>query len=170
MTVSQIPAYLRLASSEDAGFAPSAPPPFQLSAYSKRTRLLSQSQLAQRLALVGELALSAPLSFVAVEVFGLEGAPVEKCETVLNEVAGEILRLTRATDAAGRLGLDGFGIVLQGTGATAAAAVAARLSFHANRLESVTWPIEVRASAASGTGKNAAVLITAARDSLGDCG
>lgn len=128
--------------------------------------------LLERLAVIGELAPDAPLSFVVVKVEG--GVhPVdderELPETLLHEVASRIRSLTRATDMMGRLSESSFGLVLQGTGATAAGAVAARLSHHLNQLTAGMPCTEVRVSAATGRGLNAGVLPSAAMESFEEC-
>lgn len=64
-----------------------------------------------------------------------------------------------------------FGIVLQGTGATAAAAVAARLGWRLNQLVAgFRAPVQVAVYAATGTGLNAETLPVAAIETCEDCG
>jgi hypothetical protein len=60
--------------------------------------------------------------------------------------------------------------VLQGTGATAAAAVQARLNFRLSRLPVMMPPLGVRVSAATGAGVNAGLLPVAATDSFEHAG
>lgn len=115
------------------------------------------------------LAPSAPLSFLVVQVRGVKDT---HDAATLMECAGLRLReLTRATDAVGRFNGTSFGIVLQGTGATAAGAVAARLSFHLNYLLGALSPgADSVVYAATGLGLNSGTLPVAALDHLGDCG
>lgn len=126
-----------------------------------------------RLGVIGSLAPDAPLSFVVVKVHGLQElnhtSDARAGEALLHEVAARLRELTRATDMMGRLSGSSFGLVLQGTGATAAGAVSARLSHHLNQIAAGSPPVEVRVSAATGRGMNAEVLPRAALDSLEDC-
>ena len=134
--------------------------------------LLDRPALVSRLAMIGELSEGAPLSFVAVKVCGLRELHHRRgwvaCEELLQEVAGELSGLVRATDSVGRLNASTFGVVLQGTGATAAAAVAARLTYRLNRLPEVLKSVEIRVGAATGTGRNVDTLPIAAVDSFED--
>jgi len=127
-----------------------------------------------RLEMIGSLAPGCPLSFLVVKVSGMHGINaadgVRAGDDVLRTVAWGIRDLTRATDVVGRLTGASFGIVLQGTGATAAAAVAARMTHHLNQLTSRSRPVQAVVSAATGRGINADTLPLAAIDSLGDCG
>ena len=129
--------------------------------------------LLERLRIVGELAPRATLSFLAVEVSGLyrvlEPPADGAATTLLEAVAAGVRGATRSTDMAGMLGASTFGVVLQGTGEKAAGAVAARLSAFLNEL-AAGWPgAAVHVSAATGTGVNALVLMSAALDSSADC-
>ncbi|MCZ2111890.1 MAG: GGDEF domain-containing protein [Dehalococcoidia bacterium] len=132
--------------------------------------LMPREALIERLAIVGDLAPDSPLSFVVVKVFGLGDLNHElgwrACETVLGAVAAELRELIRATDVIGRMSGSTFGVVLQGTGATAAAAVEARLNYRLNRLPGLLRPASVVVSAATGTGINADALPVAAMDSF----
>lgn len=131
------------------------------------TGTATREALLARLEMVGSLAPAMPLSFVAVH---LEGGETERAE-LLRAVAGRVRELTRATDAVGRLDHETLGVVLQGTGVTAAGAVAARLAHHLNRLPGAPRGFNVTVSAATGTGANAATLAHAAVDSFaGACG
>ena len=116
---------------------------------------------------MGELAPRAPLSsFLVVKVSGLGHC---HGEAALKQVAARGRDLTRATDVVGRLTGTAFGIALQGTGATAAGAVAARLTHHLNRLAELSPSICITVSAASGTGINADTLHIAAMDTFEPC-
>lgn len=130
--------------------------------------------LLDRLEVIGRIAPSAPLSFVVVRVYGLADLNAahgrEAGDDTLRAVAKELRDLTRPTDLVGRLTGSAFGLVLQGTGSTAAAAVEARVSYRLAKLDLIGLPIEVRVSAASGTGVNFEVLPLAAMDSFDDCG
>lgn len=129
--------------------------------------------LLDQLDVIGSLAPQAPLSFVVVRVEGLKElnhqSDARAGEAILRDVATRMRQLTRATDTMGRLSGSSFGLVLQGTGATAAGAVAARLSHHLNQIIVGSPPVEVRVSAATGRGLNAGVLPGAALDSLEEC-
>ena len=129
--------------------------------------------LLDQLDMIGSLAPQAPLSFVVVRVHGLDEinsrSDTRAGEAVLRNVAARMWALTRATDTMGRLGASSFGLVLQGTGATAAGAVAARLSHHLNQVTVGRPPVEVRVSAATGRGVNAEMLPGAALESLEEC-
>ncbi|MBA4181599.1 MAG: hypothetical protein C0506_13495 [Anaerolinea sp.] len=129
--------------------------------------------LLERLEVIGALAPEAPLSFVVVRVYGLEAIQQRKdasaADALLHDVAARMRELARGTDVMGRLSSSSFGLVLQGTGATAAGAVAARLSHHLNQIAAASPPAEVRVSAATGRGMNAAMLPGAAMDSFEEC-
>lgn len=120
--------------------------------------------------MVAALAPTAPLSLVVVKVDGLSELNREfgwnAGSESLRLIACEVSNVVRATDMAGRLTGTTFGIVLQGSGATAAGAVAARLSYRVNRILPASQPVSVRVSAASGTGANADVLAIAAMESF----
>jgi GGDEF domain-containing protein len=134
--------------------------------------VLRRNTLLSRLTMVGGLGEDAPLSFVAVRVCGLgelhERRGWVACEEVLRSVANGLGGLVRATDTVGRLNASTFGVVLQGTGATAAASVAARLTYRLNRLPEILPSVEVRVGAATGTGENVDTLAIAAVDSFDD--
>ena len=129
--------------------------------------------LMERLGVLGSLAPDAPLSFVLVKVNGLQAvnhrSDARAGEELLHQVAARLRELTRGTDMMGRLSGSTFGVVLQGTGATAAAAVAARLSHHLNQVAAGASPAEILVSAATGRGVNAEVLPAAAMESLQEC-
>lgn len=133
----------------------------------------SRQALLERLRTVGELAPAAPLSFLAVEISGLyaigDSADRHTHETVVHAVAHGIHSVTRSTDVVGRLNASSFGVVLQGVGATAAGAVADRLTAHLNVVVAAWRGAEVRVSGASGTGVNAMALVSAALDSTSHC-
>lgn len=130
----------------------------------------TRDALLDRLDQVGELAPMAPLSFVAVKVVGLGELNRErghsKGDTLLRLVAEIITKATRATDMVGRISGNEFGVVLQGTGATGADAVAARLSFHLSQALAAYPMIRCEAAAATGSGINAPMLATVALDPL----
>lgn len=125
------------------------------------TGTATREALLARLEMVGSLAPSMPLSFLAVhvEADGLAAA-------MLQAVAVRLRELTRATDAVGRLDEATFGVVLQGTGVTAAGAVAARLAHHLNRLPGTPREFSVTVSAATGTGLHAGTLTEAAMETF----
>jgi GGDEF domain-containing protein len=102
-----------------------------------------------------------PLSFLAVHVETEEPGGGH-----LRAVAARLRELTRSTDAVGRVEEAVFGVVLQGTGVTAAGAVAARLAHHLNRLPGAGRTFAVAVSAATGTGINAATLPEAALETF----
>ena len=135
-------------------------------------QLPGRAALLDRLSIVAALAPGAPLSFVVVKVDGLSELNRSFGWTAgseaLRAIGQEVCRVVRATDLAGRLTGTMFGIVLQGSGATAAEAVAARLSYRINRALPGSQPVSVRVSAATGTGVNADVLPVAAMESFRD--
>jgi GGDEF domain-containing protein len=133
-------------------------------------RINCQSTLYKRLALLGSLAPEAPLSFVMVKLYGLDSMDDRAEAEVVSAVSSRILNLTRATDVVGRCAADSFGVVLQGTGANAASAVAARLQFHLSQLAEALTSVSFVVSVATGRGFNARALPIAALDSLQDCG
>ncbi len=152
------------ASAREAASAPSREP---------RAMVVARHQLLERLDLVGELAPNAPLSFLIVKVNGLESIRDRGCglsrASVMSAVARRVRELTRATDHVGRFTATSVGVVLQGTGASAASAVAARLTFHLGHgLAAVAPGLEVSVHAATGTGVNADMLPVAALDSTLD--
>ena len=115
---------------------------------------------------MGQLAPNAPLSFLVVKVSGLRHADGD---VQLRHVAARVRELVRATDTIGRLTGTAFGIALQGTGVTAAGAVAARLTHHLNRMEQLHPAVCVTVSAATGTGVNAETLPIAAMETFEPC-
>jgi GGDEF domain-containing protein len=171
MSISRIPSHLTLVPAPIALW-PSAPAPTRIhpevlpaSEQDPETGVATRRALVERLAMMGDLAPRAPLSFLVVHV----EAAREDAETAappFAAVATRIRELTRATDCIGRLRDGSFGVVLQGTGVTAAGAVAARLSHHLNRLPDVTPRYAVSISAATGTGANALTLPSAAMDAF----
>ena len=105
-----------------------------------------------------------------MKVDGLESIRDRGCglsrASVMSAVARRVRELTRATDHVGRFTATSMGVVLQGTGAQAASAVAARLTFHLGHgLAAVAPGLEVSVHAATGTGVNADMLPVAALDS-----
>lgn len=131
--------------------------------------VMSRAQLFERLDTVGSLAPSAPLSFLVIRVSGVDGDRQAKSDKALRNVANRTRGLIRSTDYLGRLDSSSFGVVLQGTGATAASAVAARLTFHLEQELAGIPEASVLVHAATGIGLNAGVLPEAALDSLDDC-
>jgi GGDEF domain-containing protein len=129
------------------------------------TGVVTRNALLSRLEEMGELAPTAPLSFVVVKVSGLAQAGDE----ALKPIAARVRELIRATDVVGRLTGTTFGVALQGTGATAAGAVAARLAHHLNRIAELHPAVCITVSAATGTGVNAEMLPVAAMDSYEPC-
>jgi PleD family two-component response regulator len=132
--------------------------------------VMSRAQLLERLDTVGSLAPSAPLSFLVIRVDGIDTSARRRADDVLRSVANRTRELIRSTDYLGRFDDGVFGVVLQGTGATAASAVAARLTHHLEQDVATQLPdASVSVYAATGIGANATVLPWAAMDSLGDC-
>lgn len=127
----------------------------------RQTGTATRAALMARLEMVGNLAPSMPLSFLAVRIEADEPAA-----PLLQAVAGRLRELIRATDAVGRLDETTFGVVLQGTGVTAAGAVAARLAHHLNRLPGAPGEFTVTVSAATGTGLHAGTLTEAAMETF----
>lgn len=177
MTPDRWPTHLRLL----------APPPVLPAALVERSRvipfpsksrrpdgaaILSHEGLLERVMTVGELGQEAPLSVVAVRLAGLSVLQERRgwtaCEGVVQAVSTELRTLVRATDSVGRINAGTFGVVLQGCGATAACAVAARLTYRLNRLPEIIHAIRVDVSAATGTGVNADVLVEAALEPFDD--
>ncbi len=173
MAVTRFPSHLRLIGPGARTAAPAGAPTRihpELLPEAERdpvTGAATREALLARLEMVGSLAPAMPLSFVAIH---LEGGESERAE-LLRAVTARVRELTRATDAVGRLDHETIGVVLQGTGVTAAGAVAARLTHHLNRLPGAPRGFRVTVSAATGTGVNAATLPAAALDSFtGACG
>lgn len=166
MTMAQAPVYLTLVGAD-------ADAPVSIASRRARAeqvrRVSCRETLLKRLDLIGCLAPEAQLSFVLVKVRGLSSLSWTEADDALRVISDRVLTLTRATDVVGRYAGASFGVVLQGTGATAAAAVAARLQFHLSQLAETLPPLSVNVSVATGTGVNARTLPTAALDSLLDC-
>ena len=165
MSISRFPAHLRLMVApafENGAPAKTARP---MVALDGATGVVTRTALLARLEEMGELAPTAPLSFVVVKVSGLAQAG----EDALQPIAARVRELIRATDVVGRLTGTTFGVALQGTGATAAGAVAARLTHHLNRISELHPAVCITVSAATGTGLNAEVLPAAAMDSYEPC-
>ena len=165
MSVSRFPAHLRLLGPLRAESASrrEAAPSFPSIDLDSATGVATRTALLERLEAMGQLAPLAPLSFLVVKVSGLTHCDGE---AALKDIAGRVRQLSRATDTVGRLTGTSFGIALQGTGATAAGAVAARLTHHLNRLAELSPSICITVSAASGTGINADTLHVAAMDTF----
>lgn len=167
MSISRIPSYLTLVPAPIALW-PSVPAPTRIhpevlpaSEQDPGTGVTTRRALMERLSMMGDLAPRAPLSFLVVHVEAA-GSDDDAAASPYAPVATRVRELTRATDCVGRLREDCFGVVLQGTGVTAAGAVAARLSHHLNRLAEITPRYAVSVSAATGTGANALTLPSAA--------
>lgn len=185
MATSRFPAYLTLMVGPDtfsngarcttrAGSGPIPFPTPPLFARDELCEVASRRGLLDRLELVAGIAPTAPLSFVVVKVYGLGELNADfgrsAGDEALRTIADELRTLTRPTDVVGRMTATTFGVVLQGTGATAAAAVQARLQHRLCQLAVVSHPIEIGVSAATGIGLNAETLPLAAMDSFEDCG
>ncbi len=176
MAMSRFPGYLALLPDiAERRAVDGEPIPFPTAAAFTRDELCnvaSQRGLLDRLELVGGIAPSAPLSFVVVKVDGMRELNAvcgrEAGDTVLCAIADEIHSITRPTDLVGRLSGTAFGVVLQGAGATAAAAVQARLAYRLGRLPQVIGSVDVRVSAATGIGCQFGLLPVAAMDSFED--
>jgi len=165
MSVQRFPAYLHLLAprgADQAREAVPAPPAFETD---HATGVATRHALLDRLEAMGQLAPNAPLSFVVVKVAGLNRGDTKALKTI----ARRLRELTRGTDVVGRLTGTTFGIALQGTGVTAAGAVAARLTHHLNRLAELPPSVCVTVSAATGTGQNADTLPVAAMDTFEPC-
>jgi GGDEF domain-containing protein len=137
-------------------------------------RLLSRVELLRHLDAQADIAPRAPLSFLAVRVTGLDDVLEQRGEVgvrFVNRGVGEaLLGLCRGTDIPGELGEVTFGLILQGAGATAAAAAAARVQHHLNRLAFLPAGCAVLVGAATGTGSHGRRLAWAALDVVdGDC-
>jgi len=168
MSVSRFPGYLRLIGGGPYTEAEAAPARAALTAFEtdRASGVATRNALLERLEAMGRLAPRAPLSFLVVKVSGL--SQVESAGE-LRAIARRTRELTRGTDVVGRLTGTTFGIALQGTGVTAAGAVAARLTHHLNRIAELSPAICITVSAATGTGENAEALPVAAMDSYALC-
>ncbi|MCK9520169.1 MAG: hypothetical protein M0R74_14265 [Dehalococcoidia bacterium] len=135
--------------------------------------LLEREALLDRLEVMGEVGPTAPLSFLVIQLRLRDGAcpePTAELHALL-KVLGERARgLLRPIDALGRWTGTSLAAALQGAGATASAAVAARLSHHLNELLQPHYPgVEVQVYAATGRGTHALILPTAALEDIGEC-
>ncbi|GIW17584.1 hypothetical protein [Tepidiforma sp.] len=162
MEAARFPAYLQPIARDDAAPADGG--------RRRARRLLSRVDLLHHLDAVAGLAGSAPLSFLAVRVTGLEEVERDRGDVGVRFVVrgvGEALNgLCRGTDIAGELGPASFGVILQGAGATAAAATAARLTHHLNRLAFLPPCCSVLVGAATGTGMHGRRLAWAALETF----
>ena len=163
MTANRFPSHLRLLG---PGFKLVPGAVANVVAMPSRRRMASCDELLDRLETIGELAPDAPLSFLVVRVTGL--LPDEH-DDQLRRISNRLADLLRGTDVVGQMHGHAFGIVLQGTGVVAAGAVAARLTHHLNRMAELSPSICITVSAATGTGKNAGTLATAAMESFEAC-
>ncbi len=137
-----------------------------------RVRVVSRRELLERAESIGNLAPDASLSFVAVRLRLAGAEPHAPLDAATEAAIGShILRMTRPTDTVGRLGPRAYGIVLQGTGQVAAAAVAARLAHHLNQLVAARLSgVVADVYTATGTGVNAKMLpVAAAECDYGHC-
>jgi GGDEF domain-containing protein len=169
---SPLPAYLTLI---PGGFA-ARPVPLAERGVGRRSPangavVLDRPELFQAVERIGRLAPNAPLSFLVVRVAGLADLDHDQEQLAMRLVAGRVRAMTRATDVVGRMGGASLGVLLQGTGLTAAGATAARLSYHVSSAARAISPaLDIRVSAATGTGLNWNTLPVAAANSLPDCG
>lgn len=127
--------------------------------------LTGEDELLDRLEAIGSLAPTAPLSFLAVEVDGVDTSSDQGAE-LISLVAYHVRRSLRPVDVVGRLGASGFGVILQGTSDRRAASTAARLQHILNRIAAPHRGVAIIVSAATGRGLNAPVLPEAAVASL----
>ena len=74
------------------------------------------------------------------------------------------------TDVIGQVQDGMVAVLLQGTGAAAASAVAARLQFHLNEIDGLRGRLHAAVSAATGVGANGRTLLAAAMETFLDCG
>ncbi len=167
MSISRFPAYLRLLGERTPFESPSAAPAASaVTETDPATGVATRDALLDGLEAMGRIAPRAPLSFLVVKVAGLGHCDGED---QLRGIAARIRELTRGTDIVGRFTGTTFGIALQGTGVTAAGAVAARMTHHLNRMAELSPSISITVSAATGTGINAETLPTAAMDTYEPC-
>lgn len=128
----------------------------------------NRHELMLQLDTIGELAPTAPLSFMVVSLSGLSSLSHEMgevaCTEALKTTAKTIASVTRATDMAGWMSDAGFGVLLQGTGSIGASAVGARLAHHLERALQPFPHVHAEVSTATGTGVNAEMLPVAAMD------
>lgn len=131
--------------------------------------VLDRKGLFDTIERIGTVAPTAPLSFLVVNVEDLAALRRDDAQLLMRLICGRVRALTRATDAVGRMGSASLGVLLQGTGATAAGAVAARLSHHLSQvIRNVDPTLSVCVSAATGTGINWDTLPVAATQTLPD--
>ncbi len=174
MTTHPSPLHLRLVT----GHVGTRPLPLTERQSQRRTALkrslpsvLDRRDLFAMVERVGEIAPSAPLSFLVVTMDGLSALSRDEAGLTMRLIAGRVRSLTRAVDAVGRMGEASLGVLLQGTGVTAAGAVAARLSYHVSQsLRGLDPVLDVQVTAATGTGANWATLPVAAMPAFPDCG
>ena len=131
----------------------------------------TREALLNRLEIAGQLSPTAPLSFLVVHICGMGqlgdlGVAERALEKIMRFITSEIGPL----DLAGRYTANSFGIILQGRGVQATAALAARFQYTLNRLDEVPHPVRVDVYAATGTGLNAETLPVAAGDALPEIG
>ncbi len=172
MALARFPTYLRLVGApriERRAGKPANVPSVPEWNKDLATGIATRQALLERLSTVGTLAPTAPLSFVAACIEGAEGMDVATLAALQRAVGARLKNLTRATDLVGRVDDETFGVVLQGTGSTAAGAVASRLAHHLNKLPGLPRHGCIVVSAATGNGGNAETLAAAALDSFEVC-
>ena len=175
MSNERFPAYLTLlrpiVNTSDP--RPVAPARFERSIDQDRLcGVATRHALIERLETLAGVSPHAPLSFVLIKVHGLAETNrlkgFQAGDTVLKDVASTVKSFVRATDMIGRFTSSSFGVVLQGAGATAASAVAARFDHHLN--SNGPGRVAVTVSVATGCGLSATTLPLAAVDSLAGAG
>ncbi len=134
-------------------------------------RMLSRVELMHQLDAVAEIAPRAAHSFLAVRVAGLDAVERARGDVgvrfVRRGVGDALSELARGTDLVGELDGATFGVLLQGAGATAAAATAARLTHCLNRLPFLPQACSVVIGSATGTGSHGRRLAWAALEAFG---
>lgn len=133
-------------------------------------RLLSRVELMQQLDAIAELAPQAAHSFLAVRISGLDAVERARGDVgvrfVRRGIAEALGELARGTDLVGELDSATFGVLLQGTGATGAAATAARMTHLLNRLAFLPQACTVLVGSATGTGCHGRRLAWAALEAF----
>ena len=132
----------------------------------------SHHELEEKLAELRVVQPQAPLSFLAIQVHGLNELKLRdwrRPSDIVNILAHNVRCETRVTDFVGRLDGSAIGVILQGSGHEQCTAIAERLRISLARLSHTAPPIDVTVSAASGRGINAHVLPKAVLSPLGEC-
>lgn len=134
--------------------------------FAQGVQLLGRDEFLDRLEVLGEVGPNSPLSFLLVRLRTRDTRPCGAARTeqgLVQALGLQAVHLLRPTDALGTWSGNSLAVALQGAGATASAAVAARLSHHMNqRLDDEAPGFEVVVYAATGIGANAMVLPSAA--------